>query len=196
MFKICVYYNKKTEEIESFLPESIEEDKKVKIADSWKNKINRKILKKLSLNEKLNLSELKEKVGHSISTVSNSVKKLESKDIVKTKITYKGNKQKIITSNILFVTQNPNLKKVFKKVLSQGIWIDTDKTKEIIDFLRKNEDEFYSVEEISARTKIPVDEVKSLLNNWDSQITRSVSTFLKEPPFEKKTVFRYKKVKD
>lgn len=194
MFKICVYYNKKSEEIESFLPNTISEEKKVDIANAWDNNINRKILKELSLNEELNLSELKKKVGHSISTISDSVKKLANKKILKTKITYEGKKQKMITSDILFVTKNPKLSEVFKKVLSQGIWIDTNKTKKIIKFLEENKKNYFSVEEISAKTEIPVDEVKSLLNNWDSQITRSISTFLKEPPFEKKEIYRFKKV--
>jgi hypothetical protein len=98
----------------------------------------------------------------------------------------------MINSKILFVTENNKLKKILTQLLNQGIWINKEKSDQITNFLQSNKEKYFSIEEISANTSIPIDEVKILLNNWESHITRAVSDFLKEPPFEKKILYKAK----
>lgn len=191
MFKICVYYNKKTEELQNFMPD-ISENEKSTISNAWEKIVFRNILKALSIKNNLNLSELKQLTNHSISTISDSITKLEKMGLVSVEIQYKEKKQKIIHSKILFVTENNKLKKILTQLLNQGIWINKEKSDEITKFLHANKDQYFSIEEISANTGIPIDEVKILLNNWESHITRAVSDFLKEPPFEKKILYKAK----
>ncbi|MEM1988221.1 MAG: winged helix-turn-helix domain-containing protein [Candidatus Woesearchaeota archaeon] len=192
-FELCVYYELGSEKLLDFFPKSkITPEMLKNISVAWENPIYRKILKYLSENKNVKLIELAENLNHSVSTISEAINRLESLALVSSELSFEGKKQRVINSKVLFVTKNPELKKIFNNLINQGIWIDMKKTKQIIEYLKKNKDKFLSVEEISLGTKIPVDEVRTLLENYDSFITRSFSEAFKETPFEKITLYKYK----
>ncbi|MEM4396061.1 MAG: winged helix-turn-helix domain-containing protein [Candidatus Woesearchaeota archaeon] len=192
-FELCVYYELGSEKLLDFFPKSkITPEMLKNISVAWENPIYRKILKYLSENKNVKLIELAENLNHSVSTISEAINRLESLALVTSELSFEGKKQRVINSKVLFVTKNPELKKIFNNLINQGIWIDMKKTKQIIEYLKKNKDKFLSVEEISLGTKIPVDEVRTLLENYDSFITRSFSEAFKETPFEKITLYKYK----
>ncbi len=193
MFEYCVYYEKGSEKILDYFPKSsLSTTMITNISVAWENPIYRKILKFLSSNNPARISDMKQKMNHSLSTLHDAVDKLEDMRLVKTKLSYEGKKQRFVYPRVLFVTQNAHLKRIFKSIINQGIWVDVDKTRKIIDFLKQNPKKFFSVEEISAKTEIPVDEVKVLLENYDSLITRAMSEAFKDVPFEKVTLYRFK----
>lgn len=192
-FELCVYYELGSEKLLDFFPKSKVTPEIIKnISIAWENPIYRKVLKYLSENKDVKLIDLATNLNHSLSTISDAVNRLESLGLITSKISFQGKKQRVINSKILFVTKNPELKKIFNNLINQGIWVDMKKTKEIIEYLKKNKDRFLTIEEISIGTKIPVDEVKTLLENYDSFITRSFSEAFKEIPFEKITLYKYK----
>ncbi len=153
----------------------------------------RKILIGLSENNESSASSLKEVIGHSASTIHENLARLEELGLIETKMIYKGKKQKILSSKVLCVTKNPKLKRIIKEALNQGLWVDTKKTRQILKVLEDNPDTYFSAEELSLLTKIPVDEIKVLLDNYDSQITRALTDFLKKSPVEKKVLYKIAK---
>jgi DNA-binding MarR family transcriptional regulator len=191
--QICVYYDQKTEQILDFLPNNTNNTTKNHIRDLWSQEIPKKILMLLSTEKNLTAPKIKEKIGHSMSTLHENIKKLEDADLIETKMIYVGNKQKIITPRVIFVTKNPKFKSIIQNFLTRGFWIDSKKLNKIIEFLNKNIDRGFTAEEISNKTKIPVDEIHSLLATWDSQLTRAFSSFLREKPFEKVVLYKGRK---
>ncbi|MGM5485357.1 MAG: winged helix-turn-helix transcriptional regulator [Nanobdellota archaeon] len=189
----CIAYNKNSKEIIDFLPVEIDEKVKNNIIEVWNQKISREILITLSEQGEMTAPKIKEKIGHSASTLHENIKNLEEKGLIKTEMIYKGNKQKVIKPKVLCITKNPRSKERFKRFF-RGLFVDTNNNKKIIEFLKQHPQKYFSIEEISAKTKIPSDEIEILLNNWESQITRSFSDFMKEKPFEKKTLYRFRNV--
>lgn len=189
--RYCIAYDKRKGNIIDFLPIDINDKIKNNIMEVWNNEICREILITLSEKGEMTAPELKKEIGHSASTLHENIKKLSDKDLIETKMVYEGNKKKVIKSRVLCITKNPKSKEMFKRFF-RGLFVDTKKNQKIIEFLKKNPGKYFSVEEIAAKTKIPSDEIEILLENWDSQITRSFKDFLKEKPFEKKTMYRIK----
>jgi len=186
----CLYYDTKNFEIIDYLPRNIDNTIKNNIISAWNNNIMQKILLFLTEKEFSTVPKIKEKIGHSMSTLHEAIQKLEQMGLINTEISYKGKKQKIIKPKILCVTKNKRFKRILKEALNQGLWVDTKKTRQIITTLDSYPNKYFTIEELSAKTKIPVDEIKVLLENYDSQITRALSDFLKKPPFEKKVLYR------
>ncbi|MFP4112159.1 MAG: helix-turn-helix domain-containing protein, partial [Candidatus Woesearchaeota archaeon] len=176
MKQVCVYYDQKTKQIIDFLPNMVDTEFKGKIRELWSQEIPRKILKLLSTEQKITAPKIKEKIGHSMSTLHENIKKLEDSGLIETKMIYVGNKQKIIEPKAIFVTKNPKFKSIIQNFLNRGFWIDSNKLNKIIDYLQKNPDKPHTAEELSTKLKIPVDEIHSLLSSWDSQVTRAFST--------------------
>lgn len=189
----CAFYDKQSFKIKGFWPTNLDEDIKTSINVMWKHPIQRKILITLSENDALTTPELKAKVGHSMSTLHENLSKLETAKLIQTEMSYVKNKKKIIKPLILFVTQNATMSRKLKGFLNKGLWVDSKKSKQIIQFLNDNPNKYFSIPEISLKTKIPADEVTTLLKNWESQITRAFSDFMKPVPFEKKVMFKSKK---
>ncbi|MBD3203347.1 winged helix-turn-helix transcriptional regulator [Candidatus Woesearchaeota archaeon] len=190
--KSYVYYNKKTHKIVDFFPDTFDSNLKNDIIRVWDDDISRRLLIFLSKKQETTVPEIKKKIGHSMSTLHENIKKLEKLNLITSEMKYEGKKHKVILPNVLFITKNPKQKQRFKKFF-QGIWVDSKKFTKIIKFLNKHPDKFYTAEEISLKTKIPVDDVYLLLNNWDSPITKALSDFLKEAPFEKKVYYKARK---
>jgi DNA-binding Lrp family transcriptional regulator len=189
----CIaYYDKKSYEILDFLPKDIDNSLKSRIMELWSQEIPRKILMFLSTENKVTAPKIKEAIGHSVSTLHENIKKLDDAGLIETEMIYVGNKQKIIKPKVVFVTKNPAFRAIVKSLLSKGFWIDSAKSKRVLEFLEKNSQKAWTAEEISSKTHVPVDEIHSLLSNWDSQITRAFSDFLKEKPFEKIVLYQGK----
>lgn len=184
----CVYYDKSTDEIVDFFPETIDPDLRNTVIAVWEQEIPRKILKTISEGD-LTMQELRKKIGHSNSTLHENVKKLEEQGLIQTKIIYEGNKIRRLTPRLLFVTKNPKFRSSVQRFF-QGLWVDSEANQKVIGFLQENAQDFFTPEEISAKTGLTVDEVNLVLSNWDSQVTRALSDFLKKKPFEKKTLYR------
>ena len=184
----CVYYDKDYK-ILDYLPFQIDPGVKSSINEFWNQDIPRKILITLSETGETTTPVIKERIGHSMSTLHENIVKLENAGLIQTKITYVENKKKTIIPKVLFVTKNPKFKVMFRKFF-QGIWIDSQKTESITHFLQRNPAKYYTANEIATKLKIPVDEVEMLLGNWDSPTTRTLSNFLQERPFEKKIIYR------
>ena len=159
----------------------------------WAQEIPRKIMMFLSTEHDVTAPKIKQAIGHSVSTLHENIKKLEDAGLIETKMIYVGNKQKIIKPRVVFVTKNPVFKSVVKNFLAKGFWIDSKNSRKVIGFLQENHDRSFTAEQISAKTKVPVDEIHTLLSNWDSQITRAFSDFLKEKPFEKYVMYKGRK---
>lgn len=190
-FEFCVYFDKKTYALVDFFPKEIDEELKNNITLYWNQEIPRKILQMLCTEEDgLTSPRIKDTIGHSMSTLHENIKKLEQSGLVKTEMIYEGNKQKVIKPRILFVSQNTQLTKGITAFLNKGLWVDSKRSKTIIDFLNKNSDKYFTPEEISVKTQIQVDEVRTLLDNWDSMATRAFSQFMKPIPFEKKILYK------
>lgn len=177
-------------EILDFLPKDIDNSLKSRIMELWSQEIPRKILMFLSTENKVTAPKIKEAIGHSVSTLHENIKKLDDAGLIETEMIYVGNKQKTIKPKVVFVTKNPMFRAIVKSLLSKGFWIDSKKSKKVLDFLQNHSEKSWTAEEISSKTKVPVDEIHSLLGNWDSQITRAFSDFLKEKPFEKIVLYR------
>lgn len=185
-----IYYDKKSENIIDFFPNNLPETVRQTITEVWMQPICREILKLLSQQDQLTAPAIKEKIGHSMSTLHENINKLESLGLINAVMSYKVNKQKIIETNLLAISKNTKLTETITKFLNQGLWVDSARSDKIVDFLQKNPDVAYTVDEISAKTGIQVDEVQTLLDNWDSQVTRSFSDFLKKRPFEKRVLYK------
>jgi DNA-binding MarR family transcriptional regulator len=190
MNKVCVYYDQKTDQIIDFLPNTISAELKASIRELWGQEIPRKILSILSTNDSMTAPKIKSEIGHSMSTLHENIKKLEDAGLIQTKMIYVGNKQKIIEPMAIFVTKNPKFKSAIQDFLSKGFWIDSKKLNKVIKILNDNPTKSFTAEELSVKTKIPVDEINSLLATWDSQFTRAFSSFLKEKPFEKVILYK------
>lgn len=191
--KCFVYYDKKSEAILDFLPSDIPSAKKNIILELWSQEIPRKILKLLTTEDGITAPAIKDKIGHSMSTLHENIKKLEDAQLISTEMIYTGNKQKIIHTNVMCVSRNTRMTETITRFLNQGLWVDSERSNTIIKFLDNHPDMWFTAEEISARTGIQIDEVQTLLNNWDSLITRSFSDFLKRTPFEKKIAYKSRK---
>jgi len=189
--RFCVYYDQTSQEILDFLPQDMDASTKSSIFSHWKQDISRKILLLLSSEESMIAPQIKEKIGHSMSTLHEIIKKMEDDGLISTKMVYKGKKQKVITPNVLCITKNPNHKVLFQRFF-QGLWVDSKKTDAIVKVLKDEPEKFFSAEDISLKLHIPVDEVEIHLSNWDSQATKFFSRFMKAKPFEKKILYRSK----
>lgn len=190
MDKIIVYYDYKTENIIDFFPNNISEGKKQQIIELWMQPICRKILKTLTKKDMITAPIIQEQIGHSMSTLHENIKRLEDAELIQGEMVYEGNKQKLITTNVIFVSKNTKLTEEITRFLNQGLWVDTSRSNKIIAFLKSYPNDHFTVEEISARTGIQVDEVQTLLDNWESKITRSFSDFFKRKPFEKRIMYK------
>lgn len=184
----CVYYDKDTEEIIDFFPGNIDADTKNTIISTWGQEIPRKILRALSEGA-MTMQELRSSIGHSNSTLHENVKKLEELGLIRTEIVYEGNKIRQLQPKLLFVTKSPKFRTRITKFF-QGIWVDGEANKKVVEFLQENSDDYFTVEEIAAKTDLTVDQVTIVLSNWDSQVTRALSDFMKKKPFEKRTLYR------
>lgn len=192
---VYAYYDPKTERILEFLPTDLSDNEKANIINQWNQEIPRRILKLLSEKENLTAPRIKEEIGHSMSTLHENIKRLEESGLIEAKMIYSGNKQKIISPRVYFVTQNPAFKAVVKKAINQGVWVDSEKTQRVLKCLEEREGDFLSAEDVSRKTKIPVDEVATLLENWNSQFNRGLSDFLRSKPFERRVFYRFLKKK-
>ncbi len=188
IIQFCVYYDGKTEAIVDFFPSNIPAELKGKIVTNWSQDIPRKILKELSMAD-LTMQQLKSKIGHSNSTLHENILRLEEAGLIYTKITYTGNKIRTLAPRILFVTKKPEFKTKVQKFF-QGIWVNAEHNKKVIAFLQDNPENFYTADQIAAKTGIAVDEVEIILSSWESQFSRALSDFLREKPFEKKVLYR------
>lgn len=186
--RYCVYYEPKTEKILDFLPVHIDGAVKSTVITTWDQKIPRKILKALSEGP-LTMQELRNKIGHSTSTLHENVLKLEDLGLVSTKLIYEGNKIRKLNPEFLFVTKSPRFKTAVQRFF-QGIWVNSDASEKVVQFLKAHPDDYFTAEEIAAKTNLSVDEVELALSNWDSQVTRALSDFLKKKPFEKRITYR------
>lgn len=187
----CVYYDRKKEEIIEFFPAEIPLDIKTKISQAWSQPIQKKILITLSMHEKLTIPKLKEIIGHSMSTLHENIRKLMQNNIIDAQTIFKDNKKIILKPKILFVTKSSKSKAFFQKFF-QGAWISTDKNETIVNFLKKNPDREWTVKEIAAKIDLPEDEVQIYLDNWESVLTRTLSTYSKEIPFQKRVLYKYR----
>ncbi|HDP73360.1 MAG TPA: winged helix-turn-helix transcriptional regulator [Candidatus Woesearchaeota archaeon] len=186
--RACLYYDA-NENIIEILPMEIEPALKDSLAYFWGKEVSRKILKHLSKYECAKMQDIRKDVGHSSSTVHEYLHKMEKSGIVELEKVYKGKKEILVKPKAICVTKNKRFKQSVSRFF-QGLWVNSEKMNRIILLLHKNSDKFFTSEEISAKTSIPVDEVELLLSNWDSKLTRAVSDLTKEPPFEKRTVYR------
>jgi hypothetical protein len=184
---ICVYYDEKKKFILDISPSELDPEIKSKVEETWNQPILREIL--ILISEGTNrLPNIQKAIGHSSSTLHTAVERLKSLGLISCDMIYQGNKQKILSSNIICVTKNAKSKIALQKFF-QGLWIDSSKTQKIIEVMSSS-DHWWSAEELSAKTKIPVDEISLLLSNFDSLTTKALSQFMKKPPFEKKVMYR------
>lgn len=187
---ICVYYDERKHYIIDISPRELNPETRSKLEEIWNQPILRQML--ILITEGVNrLPDIQQRIGHSASTLHAGLQRLEQEGFVQAKMIYKGNKQKLLSSNVLCVTRNPHSRIAAQKFF-QGLWVDSEKTKRIIDAMQKDRERWWTAEELSAKTRIPVDEIALLLSNFDSQMTRALSQFLKEPPFEKKVLYKAK----
>lgn len=189
-----VYYEKKKETILGFFPTDISNDLKEIIQSAWNQPVCRAILKYLSKEDQATAPEIKDAIGHSMSTLHENIARLERDGIIKTEMTYVQNKKKIITSNVLFVTKTSKLTRAMAKFF-QGLLVDTKSSKKIVSFLDRNAGKSFTVEQIAARTGIDVDDVQIVLDNWESIITRTFEDALKPTPFVKQILYTSTKFK-
>ncbi|MBD3209213.1 winged helix-turn-helix domain-containing protein [Candidatus Woesearchaeota archaeon] len=187
---ICVYYDEKKGLILDISPRELPPEVKNNVEEAWTQPILKNILILLSEGVQ-RLPDIQTRIGHSPSTLHAAVERLEQAGLITTKMIYKGNKQKVLTPNVLCVTKNPKSKIGIQKFF-QGLWINSHKTNTIIKTMQDNKKKWWSAEELSLKLKMPVDEISLLLSNFDSPMTKALSHVLKEPPFEKKTLFRAK----
>lgn len=184
----CVYYDKRSEEIIDFIPAHIDPDFRNGVISAWRQEIPRKILKALSEGP-LTMQELRKKIGHSNSTLHENVMKLEDAGLVKTGLSYTGNKVRTLAPVFLFVTKAPKFRTNIQRFF-QGMWVNSDANQSVVNFLSKHPEKYYTAEEIAAKTSLSVDDVELVLSSWDSQVTRALSDFLKDRPFEKKVLYK------
>jgi transposase len=188
--KACIYYDS-NENIIEILPMEIEPQLKDALAYFWGKEVSRKIMKYISKHDCSKMQDIRKNVGHSSSTVHEYLHKMEKSGIVALEKVYKGKKEIIVWPRSICVTKNKRFRQAVSRFF-QGLWVNSEKMNRIIALLHKNKDKHFTSEEISVKTGIPVDEVELLLSNWDSKLTRAVSDLMKEPPFEKRTVYKAK----
>ena len=188
----CVYYDGKNEQIIDFFPNETDQAYRNRVWSQWSSPISRKILITISMYESLTIPQLKAMIGHSMSTLHDHIRRLQRAGLIETETIFVENKKIVLRPKILFVTKNPKSRIFFNKFF-QGMWINNEKNERIIDVLRKNPTRHFTTEEIATRTKLPVDEVQMYLDNWESQVTRTLATMTEEMPFEKKTTYRFRK---
>ncbi len=186
---VCVYYNADTYEIQDIIPKAIEERLRTTIGRLWSETIPREILIALSTQGQITATQLRELIGHSPSTLHENIKILEDAGLIETSISYVGNKQRILSPKVLLVSKNPRYKTLFQRFF-QGLFINSEKTRKILATLNEEPGRFFTAEELSVRTGIPADEIDIHMSNWDSQMTRTLSNFLKDKPFEKRILYR------
>lgn len=188
---ICVYYDEKNHYILDISPRELDASIKNQLEEVWSNNISRQIL--ILISEGVNrLPDIQKTIGHSASTLHGAVQKLNQYGFLTYEMVYTGNKQKILSSNVLCVTKNSKSKVALQKFF-QGLWIDSTKTKKIIKAMESDPKKWWTPEELSVKSKIPVDEISLLLSNFDSPTSKAMSQFLKEPPFEKEVKYKFKK---
>lgn len=187
-----VYYEKKKETILEFFPTDIPTDIQEVILSAWNQPVCRSILKFLSKEEESTAPLIKDAIGHSMSTLHENISRLERDGLISTEMVYVKNKKKIITSNVLFVTKNSKITGTINKFF-QGFLVDTKNGNKITKFLDRNKSKSFTIEQISARTNIPVDDVQVIMDNWESTITRTFSDAFKEKPYIKEITYRSSK---
>jgi hypothetical protein len=188
--QLCVYYDEKKQYILDINPRELDPEVRSNLEEAWSQPIQRKIL--ILLSSGVNrLPDIQKEIGHSPSTLHVAVQRLSEAGFVTYTMVYTGNKQKILSSNVLCVTRNPQSKIALQRFF-QGLWVDSAKTKRIIKVMQSDKEKWWSPEELSVKTRIPVDEIALLLSNFDSPTTKALSEFLKDPPFEKKVSYRAK----
>jgi hypothetical protein len=186
--RICIYYDEKKQYILDVTPRELEPELRTRLEEVWASAIQRQIL--ILLSEGVNrLPDIQERIGHSPSTLHAAVQRLVDAGFIQAEMIYKGNKQKILASNVICVTRNPSSKVALQKFF-QGLWVDSEKTNHIIGIMNAEPDRWWSMEELSVASHIPIDEIQILLSNFDSITTRAFSQFLKDAPFEKKVMYR------
>lgn len=190
-WEACVYYDEKKEYIIDISPRELDPVQKNLIEQTWNQEILRKILILISQGN-TRLPDIQNIIGHSSSTLHGAVQKLHVLGFIDYKMIYKGNKQKLLSSRILCVTKNSKSKIALQRFF-QGLWINSTKTKKIIECIQSDKRKWWTEEELSVKTHIPVDEISMLLSNFDSQTTKSLSQMLNDPPFEKKITYKAKK---
>ena len=174
--QICVYYDEKKEYILDISPRGVDPEVRTKLEEAWNQPILRKIL--ILLSQGIDrLPDIQQEIGHSPSTLHAAVQRLSQAGFLTYKMVYTGNKQKILTSNVLCVTKNPDSKIALQKFF-QGLWIDSAKTKRIIKAMQTNKTKWWTPEELSVKTKIPVDEIALLLSNFDSPRIRNCAAII------------------
>ncbi len=183
----CVYYERDSEDILDFVP-AIDADLRNTVIAVWKQEIPRKILQAISEGG-LTMQELRKRIGHSNSTLHENVKKLEELQLIRTNIIYEGNKIRVLEPRFLFVTKNPKFRIAVQRFF-QGLWVDSSANEKVLEFLSKHPDEYFTAEEIAAKTGLTVDKVELALTSWDSQATRALSDFMRKRPFEKKVLYK------
>ena len=188
----CAYYDDKTKAIIDFFSE--EEDFKLKseFLKAWEQPIMQAILIAISEQQETTAPKIREKIGHSASTLHENIRKLEESGLITAEMIYKNNKQRVLKPKVLCVSRNPKGKASLKRFF-QGMWVDSQKSKKVIEFLDRHPKKYFTPEEISVHAKIPVDDVELVLNNWESLSTRGLSSVFKRIPFEKKVLYRARK---
>lgn len=187
---LCVYYDEKKQFIIDISPQEIDPEQRSKLEEAWQQPILRQILILVSEGVQ-RLPDIQQRIGHSASTLHGAVQRLHDLGFLSYEMSYKGNKQKILTSEVVCVTKNPKSKIALQKFF-QGLWVNAEKTNKIIEAMQ-SEQQWWTAEELSLKTHIPVDEIELLLSNFDSLTTRSLSQFLKQQPFEKRVTYRARK---
>ena len=191
-----VYYEKSRGTILDHFPASISHETQELIKKYWGQPVCREILKFLSKQEETTAPEIQEAIGHSMSTLHENITRLEADGLIMTEMVYKQNKKKIIRPNVMFVNKNSPLTERITRFLNQGLLVDTATSRKIIKFLDKHPDKAFSAEQISVKTGIQVDEIETLLNNWDSIVTRAFSEALRKKPFVKRVTYQSSKGKN
>ncbi|OIO66745.1 hypothetical protein COY28_03330 [Candidatus Woesearchaeota archaeon CG_4_10_14_0_2_um_filter_57_5] len=188
----CVSYNRKSFELLDFLPSDMDAGLKSTINQYWHQRIAREILIALSSAEEIPMSQLRDQIGHSASTLHENIKRLQEVGLIEAEMSFKGNKQLLLRPRVIFVSDNPKVAAAFQKFF-QGLFIDTNATKIVLAFLNENPDKFFTSAEISSRTNMPKTQVEIALSNLESPITRAYSTFYRSAPFEKQISYRIRK---
>lgn len=187
---ICVYYDERKEFIIDISPQGLDPHTRSLLEEYWSQPILRQLLITISRGVH-RLPDVQKEIGHSPSTLHAALQKLVDGGFVSFEMSFKGKKQKILSPRVLCVTKSPRHRIALQKFF-QGMWVDSAKTKKIIDQLCKDPDKWWTAEELSVKTGITIDEIELLLSNFDSQMTRALSQFLSKPPFEKRISYRAK----
>lgn len=189
--QLCVYYDEKKGYIIDIMPKEIKLSIRAELESLWAQPIARKVLIAISSGI-TKMPDIKKSIGHSASTLHDAVKKLSNAGFIEYQMIYKKNKQKVLKTNVLCVSKSTKSKLALQQFF-RGLWVDSKKTNSIITLINSDPKKWWTQEEISAKTNIPIDQVHLLLSNFDSQTTRGLSQFLKKPPFSKKIMYKSQK---